>query len=520
MKHLTFPTILIIALSIISCKNDIPGKVHVDIQVPSDEYDSLSYYLSQENLAVYGSWEFKTECFDSTGNMHLRFNTDEIGWLFFTFFPNSYKGNAYKMRNRAFLLVQPGKEYSIAFDSTYPMLFRIDGDEAEAQDLFNRLSHSQNSSGYDWSRNSDTRPTEFLVHLEDSIAASIKPFDELFKNKEIDKTYYNAVYNHIKYSHASGLLNHFPIRQRIYERQSFYKDYPEFHPLKVSKESIYNIEEEVFKRYPITKKETGLLPNLGEYMDNYLRLKTRNRNIEYDTYKGRFKLVNASSEYLDEELVEPYFAHQFHSSFSKSGPDSLATFLFVEFKKRYPDSQFMPGIINSIEGLTGYYAAFYPGLYEPQGVNEEIAVDHVLLFPPDIKFIEGKESVPVFDSLLHQFKGKNVFVDFWASWCAPCRYEFRFAESLYHFLHSNNIEMLYISTDEDASKWKNTIGQYDLKGYHYRASNPELRKDLRDIVHFIPTYMIIDSTGKIIEYDAEKPHTKSVLYKQLVDSFK
>ena len=520
MKLNSISAFLIIAFSIISCKKENVGNVNIDIQVPSEEYDSLGYYLSQENLTAYGSWEFKSEYFDSTGNMHLRFESDEISWLFFTLFPNTYRGNEYKMLNRVFLLVQPEKHYSIVFDSTYPMLFRINGDDAEAQDLFNRLSNYQNSSGYDWSSNSDIRPNAFLHHLEDSIANSIKPFEDLLKTKEIDKSYYNAVYNHIKYSHASGLLNHFSIRQRAFERPSAFKNYPEIHPLKISEEDLSHIKEAVYKKYPITKKETGLLPNLGDYIDRYLMLKTRDRDIDYGSYKGRLQLVDASSEYLEDDLIEPYFAHQFHSSSMKSGPDSLATYLFVEFKKRYPDSHFMPGIIHSIEGLTGFYAAFYPGLKKSESANNEIAVEEDILFSPDIKLIEGKESITAFDSLLYQFKGKNLIVDFWASWCAPCRYEFRFADSLHHFLQATNIEMLYISTDEDESKWKNTISQYDLKGYHYRASNPELIKELRNIVHFIPTYMIIDSTGKIIEYDAEKPHTKSKLYEQLANSFK
>jgi thiol-disulfide isomerase/thioredoxin len=107
-----------------------------------------------------------------------------------------------------------------------------------------------------------------------------------------------------------------------------------------------------------------------------------------------------------------------------------------------------------------------------------------------------------------------------SSWCPPCRYEFGFADSLHQFLQAHDIEMLYISTDEEETKWHNVISNYNLEGHHYRVSDPEMRKELKKIVHFLPTYMIIDSTGNIIIDDAERPHTKSKLYNQLIAATK
>jgi thiol-disulfide isomerase/thioredoxin len=149
-------------------------------------------------------------------------------------------------------------------------------------------------------------------------------------------------------------------------------------------------------------------------------------------------------------------------------------------------------------------------------------------FQSPVQFIDTTKTNSLNDVLTQLPENKAVFIDIWASWCAPCISAFGFNQNLDTFLINKNIQRLYISLDgtENYKKWNSSIKKYALGGYHVLA-NDFLKNELKRIIYNetgnqgmgIPRYVLIQN-GKIIIDDAISPTEFDLLRKQILDVLK
>ncbi len=108
------------------------------------------------------------------------------------------------------------------------------------------------------------------------------------------------------------------------------------------------------------------------------------------------------------------------------------------------------------------------------------------------------EADKIFDAIVAKYKGKIIYVDFWATWCSPCRSGIEQIKPLKEELVGKDIVFVYITNPTSPqTTWNNMIP--DIKGEHYRVSQDEWNHlTAKFNISGIPHYVLVGKNGEVI----------------------
>src|SRR5215510_15816210 len=106
---------------------------------------------------------------------------------------------------------------------------------------------------------------------------------------------------------------------------------------------------------------------------------------------------------------------------------------------------------------------------------------------------------------LSSMKGKVFLLDFWASWCGPCRYSNKHLVKLYSKYKDKGFEILGVSLDQQKSDWKKAVSKDKITWM--QAIDPggwDARAAIKWQVDAIPASFLVDKSGNVVAINLEK----------------
>ena len=324
------------------------------------------------------------------------------------------------------------------------------------------------------SRNSKEEK-EYKTELASFIQSSKAALDELLNLDKISKETYDAQLNYITF---------YTLNTDTKTNFSDYKNNLQNEELIWLKSYRYFLELYVKNELKIKKYEKEIKDFELKTANN--KTKTKDVSIQYEDSENSFLQIEKSD--LFSAKAKEYLLYVYLNRIAKTDSQKLSTYISI-FKKYSNDKKL-------IEGFESAFLVDIEAL--KQNTSEVVLYD------------ENKKTTTL-STFIEANKGKIIYIDFWASWCAPCRAAFPSSRKLHEEFKEKEIVFLYLSTDANFEAWKKANQFEKLTENSYFIINPKTSEYLKKLaIDFIPRYVLINSNGEISNPKAPSPDSDKI----------
>lgn len=329
------------------------------------------------------------------------------------------------------------------------------------------------------------------------------PFVEFLKDDNVSR--YTKRFNTFKRETGERMIGNLTIESNILD-------------------SLYDVNQISKEDYQYRKKNIALYRVFYKLELNNLQAKTIDSLIKQSDSLIFMRLYRN----LLGRIIKEKFARKFApGTNNNSSADSRIIFDSVLNSNNIPDFTKKHLLYNNLreiiknyssEDFSAYYDKFKGVVTDStliNYINEKYLVDFSSskTETKNVLFSTLEKEKLQLDNLLKDNEGKLIYVDFWASWCAPCRAAMSNSKVLREKFSDRGVVFLYISIDSDLHEWINASKEEGLLNYKNNLialNYPEAELYRNITLRTIPRYLIYDKRGILAYKNAPAPNSEQI----------
>lgn len=250
--------------------------------------------------------------------------------------------------------------------------------------------------------------------------------------------------------------------------------------------------EHVLAAFPTASREKAMSTEAA-YKLNMNEQKSAGGNVVSGAQQ---RVKNVVNKYQNEyNQTDAAISNQIKQAISDN-KDDIATLMFLDQFPKEQNAALHEAVINAL------YKKYpnHPIVKERYSImNSPAGKTGIGAMAPELAFPDPEGNI----RKLSDLRGKVVLVDFWASWCGPCRRESPNVRNVYQKYHDKGFEVFSVSLDRDGNSWKKAIVDDQLVWPNHVSDLKYWSSEAAAIygVRSIPAMFLLDREGRIVAKD-------------------